>query len=105
MVEREIFTAVLNKKDPGERAALLDQVCAGDAPLRGRVESLLAEHAKLGSFMDVVSAAATLGRPVQEDPGVPIIWAKPVNSVFSVSSCPSALATPKSITFTTGVES
>ena len=37
--------------------------------------------------------------------GVPRSWAKPVNSVFSVSSCPSALATPKSITFTTGVVS
>ena len=37
--------------------------------------------------------------------GVPIIWAKPVNSVLSVSSCPSALATPKSITLTTGVVS
>ena len=37
--------------------------------------------------------------------GVPTIWAKPVNSVLSVSSWPSALATPKSITFTTGVAS
>jgi hypothetical protein len=37
--------------------------------------------------------------------GVPIICAKAVNSVFSVSSCPSALATPKSITLTTGVVS
>ena len=35
--------------------------------------------------------------------GVPIIWAKPVNSVLSVSCCPMALATPKSITLTTGV--
>src|SRR5436190_2247279 len=35
--------------------------------------------------------------------GVPIIWPKPVNSVLSVSSWPSALATPKSITLTTGV--
>src|SRR6516165_2161324 len=35
--------------------------------------------------------------------GVPIIWAKPVNIVLSVNSCPSALATPKSITLTTGV--
>ena len=35
--------------------------------------------------------------------GVPIICAKPVNSVLSVSCWPIALATPKSITFTTGV--
>src|ERR671910_153687 len=36
--------------------------------------------------------------------GVPIIWAKPVNSVLSVSSWPSALAMPKSMTLGTGVE-
>ena len=35
--------------------------------------------------------------------GVPIIWAKPVNSVLSVSCWPIALAMPKSITFGTGV--
>ena len=38
--------------------------------------------------------------------GVPIMWAKPVNKVLSVSrSCPNALAMPKSITLTTGVPS
>jgi hypothetical protein len=37
--------------------------------------------------------------------GVPTIWATPVNSVLPVNSCPSALATPKSITFTIGVVS
>src|SRR5262245_27010017 len=72
MVEREIFTAALNKKAPAERSAVLDQACAGDAALRGRVESLLAEHEKLGSFMDVASPAATLDRPAQEEPGVQI---------------------------------
>ncbi len=37
--------------------------------------------------------------------GVPIIWAKPVNSVRSVSCWPIALATPKSMTLTTGTPS
>jgi hypothetical protein len=37
--------------------------------------------------------------------GVPTIWACPVNSVLSVKLCPRALAMPKSITLTTGVES
>src|SRR5215813_13576412 len=37
--------------------------------------------------------------------GVPTIWARPVNSVLSVNSCPSALAIPKSITLKTGVVS
>src|SRR5262245_18600490 len=34
--------------------------------------------------------------------GVPTIWVTPVRSVLSVSPCPSALAIPKSITFTAG---
>ena len=37
--------------------------------------------------------------------GVPMIWAKLVNSVLSVSCWPVALAMPKSMTFTTGVPS
>ena len=37
--------------------------------------------------------------------GVPTNAPKPVNSVLSVSRCPVALATPKSITFTTGLPS
>src|SRR5919109_4168535 len=37
--------------------------------------------------------------------GVPIIWAKFVNSVFSVNCCPVALAMPKSITLTTALSS
>jgi serine/threonine protein kinase/tetratricopeptide (TPR) repeat protein len=65
MTEREIFTAALNKPDPAERAAFLDEQCAGNAPLRQRIESLLAEHQRLGSFMDVPSPRATLDQPTE----------------------------------------
>jgi len=65
MTEREIFTAALNKADPSERAAFLDEQCAGNAPLRQRIESLLAEHQQLGSFMDVPSPGATLDQPTE----------------------------------------
>ena len=71
MSEREIFTVALNKEVPTERAAFLDQACAGDAALRSRVESLLAEHQQLGSFMDLPSPAETLVPP-QERPGTRI---------------------------------
>ena len=37
--------------------------------------------------------------------GVPTSWAKPVNSVLSVSCCPVALATPKSMILGTGTPS
>jgi WD40 repeat protein/serine/threonine protein kinase len=57
MTEREIFTAALAKEDPAERAAFLDQACGDDASLRRQMESLLADHQQLGSFMDVQSRA------------------------------------------------
>ena len=57
MTEREIFTAALSREDPAGRAAFLDEACAGDAPLRQRVESLLTEHQRLGSFMNGPSLA------------------------------------------------
>src|SRR5512140_37430 len=65
MSEREIFTAALTKENPVERAAFLDEACAGNGPLRQRVESLLAEHRQLGSFMDVSSpdVANTIDMP------------------------------------------
>src|SRR5215472_14294141 len=37
--------------------------------------------------------------------GVPIIWARPVTRVLSVSCCPRALAMPKSMILTSGVPS
>src|SRR5262245_47405284 len=72
MTEREIFTAALNKAHPAERAAFLDEACAGDAPLRQRIESLLAEHEQLGSFMELPCLAPTLDLPPREGPGTVI---------------------------------
>src|SRR5438067_6117737 len=56
MTEREIFTVALNKSNPADRAAYLEGVCAGDAALRQAVESLLAEHERLGSFLESPAA-------------------------------------------------
>ena len=36
MRERDIFIEALEKDDPTERAALLNQACQADAELRGR---------------------------------------------------------------------
>lgn len=38
--------------DPGERARLLDQVCAGDADLRNEVELMIASDQQAESFLD-----------------------------------------------------
>src|SRR5262245_38353298 len=53
MTEREIFAAALHLPTAAERAAYLDQACAGNSALRQRVESLLAAHGQLGSFLDL----------------------------------------------------
>ncbi|HEX8556667.1 MAG TPA: serine/threonine-protein kinase, partial [Pyrinomonadaceae bacterium] len=46
-----LFAAALEAA-PGERAALLDAACAGDAELRAEVESLLAAHERAGDFIE-----------------------------------------------------
>jgi eukaryotic-like serine/threonine-protein kinase len=52
MNERELFIAALEKEDPAERQALLDQACGGDAALRQRVEALLGRADRAGSFLE-----------------------------------------------------
>jgi hypothetical protein len=42
MTEESQFLAVLERTDPADRQAFLDQVCAGDGELRQRIELLLA---------------------------------------------------------------
>ncbi len=56
-----IFFAVLEKATPAERAAYLDEACAGNETLRRRVEALLAAHPRVGQFLE---------RPVAEAEGV-----------------------------------
>src|SRR5262245_30554699 len=57
MSERTIFMAAVEKSMPEQRAAFLDEACAGDAALRERIEALLRSHEEAGSF---------LGQPVPE---------------------------------------
>src|SRR5262249_48323630 len=61
--EREIFAIALHKSDPAEQAAYLAQACGDDISLRERVEILLREHDKLGSFLEsqAQSPAETTG--------------------------------------------
>jgi len=52
MNELDLFTEVLSRTDPAQRAAYLDQACAGNPELRRRLEELLAGHARGGSPLD-----------------------------------------------------
>ncbi|MFO0949706.1 MAG: protein kinase [Isosphaeraceae bacterium] len=58
MTEETIFNRAL-EKPAEERAAFLDEVCAGDVPLRDRLDVLLRAHDNPGSFL--ASPAAGLG--------------------------------------------
>ncbi|MET0555854.1 MAG: protein kinase [Vicinamibacteria bacterium] len=47
---KDVFQATFARA-PAERAAFLDEACAGDAGLRHEVESLLASHQEAGGFL------------------------------------------------------
>ncbi len=53
MSEVSIFTEALAKRTPADQAAYLDDVCAGDADLRRRIEVLLRSHDRGGGFLEV----------------------------------------------------
>ncbi len=74
-----IFFAALEKPSPAERAAFLDQACAGSDELRRSVERMLAAQADLGSFLehppaapDVACSEPTCDEPTREAAGTVI---------------------------------
>src|SRR6266852_6101272 len=56
MTERDIFIAVLQKEEPAERRAYLDEACAQQPELRQQVENLLRLHEGAGSFLEKPAA-------------------------------------------------
>ncbi len=52
MNERTIFLEALEKDNPEQRSAFLDEVCGEDSELRQRVETLLEAHNDAGSFLE-----------------------------------------------------
>src|SRR5260221_9561028 len=47
----QLFHSAL-QHEPAERAAFLEEACAGDESLRKQVEALLAAHDEAGSFIE-----------------------------------------------------
>ncbi len=47
-----VFAEALERTDPAARAAYLDGACGEDAPLRRRVDALLAAHDGAGRFLE-----------------------------------------------------
>src|SRR5256714_1426527 len=70
MTERDIFVAALQKEDPAERQAYLDEACAGQPELRRQVENLLRLYEGAGSFLEQPAAesAATGALPDAAEP-------------------------------------
>src|SRR5512143_2595745 len=64
---RELFYSALELQ-PSQRAAFLDQACAGDEELRKEVESLIASHEKTGSFIDGPPFEAAAQLLAEENP-------------------------------------
>ena len=65
MNDVSIFAAAVEKADPAERTAYLNEVCRDDAALRGRVESLLAAHDRAGDFLERPAVDATNALPTR----------------------------------------
>jgi serine/threonine protein kinase/tetratricopeptide (TPR) repeat protein len=56
MTERDVFIAALQKDDPAERQAYLDEACARQPELRKQVETLLRLYEGAGSFLEQPAA-------------------------------------------------
>src|SRR5947209_5120506 len=71
MNEEEIFHEAMARNVPEERAAYLEQACAGNQGLRAAVEALLRANVGASGFLDnpVAPPDATVDEPGAERPG------------------------------------
>jgi serine/threonine protein kinase/Flp pilus assembly protein TadD len=74
MTEEEIFHQALARSRPEERAAYLEQACAGNPGLRAAVEALLRANVGASGFLEHSAPAlvATALEPITERPGTVI---------------------------------
>ena len=68
---KELFNETL-ELEPARRAAFLDDACAGDAPLREEIESLLASHEEADEFLEQ-PAVETAPELLESDPGESLV--------------------------------
>ena len=68
MNKHELLSEALKRTDPAERAAFLDQTCAGDSELRRRLEELLAGNAESGGTLDQAPVAPAGSTPTSDLP-------------------------------------
>jgi serine/threonine protein kinase/tetratricopeptide (TPR) repeat protein len=66
-----LFNSAL-EREPGQRAAFLNQACAGNESLRQEVEALIAAHDQAGSFIEA-PAFAVAAEMLRGDQGQPLV--------------------------------
>src|SRR5262245_13438624 len=71
MDEQSVFLAALEKATPDERAAYIEQACAGNTELRARVQQLLQSHDESQGPLDAPPPGIlpTVDQPVTERTG------------------------------------
>src|SRR5262245_50709917 len=77
MSEREIFIAALQKNDPADRRAFLDEACAQQPKLRCAVEELLGVYEKAGSFLQHPAVDSAVTGPFQKELELPTFPERP----------------------------
>jgi hypothetical protein len=68
MDEEAIFTAALELDSANQRAAYLDEACAGNADVRRKVEELLCAHVQAGNMLNKAAAAWNARLPIGDPP-------------------------------------
>src|SRR5262245_24211254 len=101
MNERTLFLTALEKEDPAQRAAYLDEVCAGDAALRARVEALLESHQREGKFLDVPAVEQLAAQGPGQNTGA---TAADVSSVPEDGLAPDILGPAETIAYQNATE-
>src|SRR5262245_23203643 len=70
--EKSIFLAAIDIESVAERASFLNQVCAGNAQLRGEVEALLRAHEQPQPLLDPAPTPTIDDPRASEGPGTQI---------------------------------
>jgi serine/threonine protein kinase len=86
MREREIFIAALQRDDPQDRRAYLEEACGADAGLRDRVHALLGAFDRAGSFLlePVANLGATSAFDSPRGNGTEMIATSPLENAGTV---------------------
>jgi WD40 repeat protein/serine/threonine protein kinase len=67
MDEEAIFTAAVEMESAAQRAAYLDEACAGRPDFRRKVEELLCAHVQAGNLLDKAAAAWNAHLPINDE--------------------------------------